>query len=86
MKINFFGVLWSLIVGDLFMLEQSDSVLFESLRRLQLMELTVDLLKVRIESSLYSHSMSIPFMSSFSASCYFFSGASFSKSSNCFNV
>ena len=49
MKINFFGVLWSLTVGDLFMLEQSDSVLFESLRRLQLMELTVDLLKVRIE-------------------------------------
>jgi len=29
-----------------FMLQQSDSVLFDSLRRLQLMELTVDLLKV----------------------------------------
>lgn len=55
------------------MLQQSDSVLFESLRRLELLELSVDLLKVWIESR-FSHSMSLPFLS-----CFGFSSALLSK-------
>lgn len=35
-----------------FILQQPDSVLYESLRKLQLLALTVDLLKVCIESSM----------------------------------